>query len=194
MNAKEHRFAGICAGAVCTIYMTQSFPIEYVMLPSEEIVKYTAVFAVFTGTFGSLLPDIDQPNSTLGRKLGPISKLLNYGLGHRGLLHYPIFLAALMLGLYLLYPKIPPSFQYVYIAGSMGFGAGYLSHIFLDMLNSAGIKFLWPVPTVFRIPTGISFKKGIHWKYLSGDNLIDRTIARLISLLVSCACIYFIMQ
>jgi len=41
----------------------------------------------------ALLPDIDEPNSTIGRRVPLVSSLVNLALGHRGYTHTLIFAA-----------------------------------------------------------------------------------------------------
>lgn len=186
MNAKEHKVAGICAGII-TCMVIDKYGINQAVPNIDTIYKlgsYAGIVAL--ASFGSRVPDIDQPNSTFGRKLGVISKALNKTFGHRGLLHYPSFVVLLCGLLYLTYNIIPQGGQYIFKICSIGFIAGYISHIILDMFNSEGIKLFGPfVGFQFKIPVGITTKrknKFISWRYLKGDNTVDRCIANMISI------------
>lgn len=92
---------------------------------------------------GSIVPDIDNPNSRLGRKLPVISHLIKFTLGHRGIFHslWPLFLISFLL-------------SSINIEISIGLFIGYLSHLFLDALTISGVRFLYPLK--FRIKGFIS--------------------------------------
>lgn len=82
---------------------------------------------------GASLPDIDHPQSSIGRLLFPISIPLNAYFGHRGLVHaFIVWLVPLIIAL-LLKQKIA---AWVFI--------GALSHCFIDCWNVSGVKALMP--------------------------------------------------
>lgn len=90
---------------------------------------------LLTAGVAALLPDIDHPNSYIGRKIPVIPKLIKATLGHRGALHSAsaavlVFLAATLIGGPLL---------------GIATGTGYLIHIMGDMLTPSGVPLLWPV-------------------------------------------------
>lgn len=92
------------------------------------------LFFLFT-LFAALLPDLDEATSTLGKKFFPVSALLQWIFGHRGLLHsffVPIFFFLLA-----------TFFQQkeVGIALMLGYG----SHILFDMTTVSGIRPAYPV-------------------------------------------------
>ncbi len=72
--------------------------------PLAQITFHTKDLSLFYGAvaFGALLPDIDEPNSTLGRKTLGISNALRALFGHRGFTHSLCFIAILMFLLVLL--------------------------------------------------------------------------------------------
>lgn len=83
---------------------------------------------------GSLLPDIDHPQSWAGRKVPFISIPLSLLLGHRGLTHSALAVLACAVLLTI-----------------MGTGwlaapvvVGYLSHLLADGLTPSGVPLLWP--------------------------------------------------
>lgn len=90
--------------------------------------------ALAAAVLGSLLPDIDHPNSWAGRKLRPISVPLSLLVGHRGITHSllavigGIALLAAMGGNWVAAPII----------------IGYLSHLAADSLTPSGVPLLWP--------------------------------------------------
>ncbi len=87
------------------------------------------------------LPDLDHENSKLGRRIKPLSWLLNTFLGHRGIVHsiFPIILAYLFFAYYL---------DLVWVG--VAFSVGYFSHLVGDAFTYGGIAFLHPI-TSFRV-------------------------------------------
>ncbi len=69
MTGKTHAAAGAFIGAV--IGQLTGSPLE----------------GFFLGMFAGLLPDIDHPRSTLGRKRKSLSLAVNAIAGHRGITH-----------------------------------------------------------------------------------------------------------
>jgi len=61
---------------------------------------------------------------------------------HRGFLHTPLILGIALIGIYLV-TKRPDI--------CAGFGAGFLSHLFIDTLNPTGVMWLYPLPTFFTL-------------------------------------------
>lgn len=85
---------------------------------------------------GSLLPDIDHPQSVLGRRLPFISNPIHKCFGHRSITHSIFFLSATLL--------LPIAFDYTVLG--IGLSLGTLSHILLDFLcMGSGVAFLYPV-------------------------------------------------
>ncbi|MCR6629565.1 MAG: metal-dependent hydrolase [Magnetospirillum sp.] len=90
--------------------------------------------ALAAAALGSLLPDIDHPQSWAGRKLRPISVPLSLLVGHRGITHSALAVLACLGALMV-----------------MGTGwmaapvvVGYLSHLAADALTPSGVPLLWP--------------------------------------------------
>jgi len=107
---------------------------------------------LLVASFAGLLPDIDSPSSTIGRRIRPISKFIGSVVGHRGFTHSLIFSYILVISLMyitanfagenagLLYMYIPPLI------------VGYLSHILGDMFTPSGVPLLWPWKFKFKLP------------------------------------------
>jgi inner membrane protein len=78
---------------------------------------------------GGVIPDLDV--------------LLDFGfpLEHRGMVHTPFFLAFCVVLLYLIADK-PITFA---------FGAGFLSHLLLDVITPTGLLLLYPLPIFFTL-------------------------------------------
>ena len=88
--------------------------------------------------FSAVLPDIDHSKSWIGRKIKPLSFLVNFIFGHRRLIHSLFF--ALVIGV-----LIKIFFDNYYIP----FVIGYLSHLFLDTITKQGVYLFYPFK--FRI-------------------------------------------
>ena len=118
-------------------YFQQYFGIDFMLFLSSVV-------------FGSLLPDLDEEGSYIGRKIPIASFLLKiFGVKHRGITHRLIFvfiLGAIFYSIYYVY-------QYVILVPILyGLLLGYLFHLFGDMLTKGGIEnFYFP----------ISSKKGV---------------------------------
>jgi inner membrane protein len=93
------------------------------------VLKLPAKAAVLAG----VLPDLDTAFYALG---------LPFPFVHRGFLHTPVALGVILIGIYLFTKRADIC---------AGFGAGFLSHLFLDTLNPTGIMWLYPLPTFFTL-------------------------------------------
>ncbi|AEG58976.1 metal-dependent hydrolase [Desulforamulus ruminis] len=91
---------------------------------------------------GSLLPDLDHPNSWIGSRIPILPTIARGVLGHRGALHS--LAATLALGgiIGLLWGR----------EIGLAMAAGYLAHLAGDMLTLSGVPLLWPLPVMVRIP------------------------------------------
>ena len=92
---------------------------------------------------GSLLPDIDHPQSWVGRHVRPVSSVVAALLGHRGATHSLLAVAAC--GWFLFHD-----------GASLGFAApllvGYLSHLAGDLLTPRGLRLAWPLKGTWALP------------------------------------------
>ncbi|MCC0728435.1 metal-dependent hydrolase [Clostridioides sp. ZZV14-6045] len=114
--------------------------------------SYLTFIIIFGSIAGSLLPDIDHPNSSLGSKCKPLSKLLNSRFGHRGFIHSPILLIVSMLVLFLLVGMVNINYQIYYISLIVGIFIGWISHLLLDFITVSGIPIFYPISNKkFRI-------------------------------------------
>ncbi len=117
---------------------------------------------------GSLLPDIDHPNSWVGRRSRPISTAVAAVLGHRGFTHSAVAVVGLVALL-------------LYVGLRQGtvsaLAVGYLSHLAADMLTPRGLRLAWPLRKSWGLPlcrTGspmettivIALVCGIAWRLL----------------------------
>lgn len=94
---------------------------------------------------GSLLPDIDDPHSWLGRRLWPLAYIVSTLTRHRGFTH-SLLGAALIVGTTcLMFPlNIFSSFLF-----------GYISHLLADYFSNSGVPLFWPKEKRFAFPFAI---------------------------------------
>lgn len=91
---------------------------------------------------GALVPDIDHPQSWLGKRLAVISVPLAGIIGHRGVTHSLIAVLALLAFL------APAGLDH---AGAP-LAVGYLSHLLADALTLSGVPLLWPSRRLYGLP------------------------------------------
>lgn len=95
----------------------------------------------------SLLPDIESPDSFIGRKLPIISHGNKLVFGHRQVFHSLIGALAFFLISLILVKGFHLPINY-----AMAVFIGYLSHLVLDSFNPAGVPWLWPLEFRLKIP------------------------------------------
>lgn len=100
-----------------------------------------AVLVLPVVAIASLLPDIDHPESKLGRRIKPISTFLSL-FSHRGITH-SLWAVGFMVWLLI-------SNQADSIA-SQALVVGYLSHLLGDAVTPAGIRPFWPIGRAQRV-------------------------------------------
>ncbi|MCR6109351.1 metal-dependent hydrolase [Bacillus sp. A301a_S52] len=82
---------------------------------------------------GSVLPDIDESRSWLGRRIPIISTVINSLFGHRGLTHSGLILILLVAGLF--------HFPHVFLQAMF---TGAILHIVADFFSVGGIPLIYP--------------------------------------------------
>lgn len=114
MTGTTHLFFGISTAFIdiCTSSHTEAF--------------------LFGSIIGSLLPDIDTPNSIVGASVPAISQWLNTTFGHRKAIHSPFVLLLLCIAAR-------------YSESMAGLAFGYAGHLFLDLFNRGGIPLFYPL-------------------------------------------------
>ena len=126
-------------------------PITSMLLPSlaQKCIYYVLVL------FGALLPDIDHPGSILGRRCGPISRVLHHWCGHRSITHSIsgiLLLLGFCIGMGSLAMALVGSQGIIFSASSRvilylalySLLFGYALHLLADSLTKEGIPLLWP--------------------------------------------------
>jgi len=173
MEGRSHLLIGLTAGVVLdsVAHITGDPLLDEkgitIGLIVNKVIYYTMV------GFGALLPDIDNAHSTLGHKLGWVSKEIQHIAGHRTLFHslLGLLIGSLMaIGLeqlvaYLLVQRgyiIPAQFitasHVIFIAVLFG----CIIHIAADAMTEGGVPLLWPNRKRFGFPPNP------HWRFRTG--------------------------
>lgn len=92
---------------------------------------------------GSLLPDIDHPQSWVGRRTRPVSTAIASALGHRGITHSVVAVVGLALLL------LHAGYRRAWVSALI---VGYLSHLAADMLTPQGLRLAWPLQRTWGVP------------------------------------------
>lgn len=116
---------------------------------------------LLVGTFFSILPDIDNPRSFIGRLFFFISGPLDRKFGHRTLTHSFLFMLLISISAYLLLYIFSRSLT-EYLSLTFTVLLAYFSHLFFDSMTKQGIlayypSRLWgvfPARASWRIRTG----------------------------------------
>lgn len=119
----------------------------------------------YIGIFiGTIFPDIDEPESYIGRKLPIISHILAIFIEHRGITHY------------LLIPLLLLIFNYIYVEEQStkiviyAFAIGNICHDMGDLLTKGGIRgFFYPLmpsTTIGLLPKFLRFRTNSIVEYI----------------------------
>ena len=152
-----------------------------------DLLAEKAIFYGFAA-LGALTPDIDNARSTLGQKLGPVSRGIQHLAGHRTFFHSIIGMVvmgllvwgaqyALGLGLYhagltqtgaALGSGVNPA---GFLAPGVGIAfaglmIGYFLHMVADSLTEGGVPWLWPSKVRYGFPPNrhLRFRTGTIWE------------------------------
>ena len=110
---------------------------------------------------GSLLPDIDHPNSKIN-KYNPLSTIICMVAQHRSITHSLLWMVVVSL-VGLLY-----KFN---VWAIIGLNIGILSHLILDMMNPTGVPLFYPYRKMYRV-CKISTGSAGEWCVLGAMGLI----------------------
>lgn len=144
MRYSSHVIATLCLGAAAAAHTTLPFT-----------AAYTAGLVI-----GSLLPDIDEPSSYVGRRSFGVAGKVKEAFGHRGMTHSLIVWGVLAA---LVWRDSASPF-------AAGLVLGYLFHIVEDFFSVQGVPLFWPFSSKrWKVPlyrTGKGMEKalvGIAW-------------------------------
>ena len=96
---------------------------------------------------GGIFPDVDEKHSKISNNIPLISFIARLFVGHRGIIHTPIFLIILcfVIKCICIVLHIPKHFL-------NGFICGFICHLLQDSMTRRGIKWLYPfINKSFRI-------------------------------------------
>lgn len=173
MEGRSHLLVGLTAGVVLDsmIHLSGDPLTMAKAIPLVLLVKKAVYY--FAVGFGALLPDIDNARSTLGRRMGVVSKEIQHLAGHRTFFHSIlglIFGSLLAIGLeqvviYLLSQhglSLPA--QLVGASHLVFFGVlfGAIMHIAADALTQGGVPLFWPNRKRYGFPPNP------HWRFRTG--------------------------
>jgi inner membrane protein len=121
------RYPAHILGGIALSYGVASY-LDIVSLNTfKEIGIYYATTAI-----GALLPDIDTPKSYLGRRFLPLSIIINFLFGHRGITHKPFFIILIAYGIFIL---LKPVYVLAFVT-VLGLFLGMISHVILDKIGT----------------------------------------------------------
>lgn len=173
MEGRSHLLIGLTAGVVLdSLVHLSGDPLTMAKTVPLILIVKKAIYYFSVG-FGALLPDIDNARSTLGHKLGKISKEIQHLAGHRTLFHSILGLilgSLLAIGLeqvviYLLNQQgLAPPAQFVGASHLVFFGVlfGCVMHIAADALTLGGVPLLWPSRKRYGFPPDS------RWRFRTG--------------------------
>lgn len=146
MMAKTHIISGLLVGGL--------------MLQSPMLtVDNPAVFVVAAG-LGSLLPDIDHPQSLIAQFIPIVGAFISRLVSHRGFFHSVFGSIVIFFIMGMVIPDFKESYTLTennltvggYATVWHGLLLGYWVHILGDLLTVSGVKLLYPAGWNIRIP------------------------------------------
>lgn len=138
---KTHFLAGASAG---------------LLVAGQHADAKAALISAGVAGLAALLPDIDSPDSQIGRAVPVLPRVLKTAVGHRGVLHSLVGAAFLTLLFALLFRNEAHLV--------VSFLAGYLSHVFMDTLNPQKVPLFWPLQ--WRVGVGLVTTSGFLERFV----------------------------
>ncbi|WP_442970750.1 metal-dependent hydrolase [Romboutsia sp. CE17] len=152
---KTHSAGGFFIG---TLFI--AIPFKYILINYSILqILILLILYIYSLDIGSLFPDIDHPQSYLGKRYSLISNLIHKKFSHRGFTHSLLFIYLLIflslvfnLSIRLFYHSFYAYFKIYIFSIQIGFILGCISHIFFDMFNPTGVYLLYPHMKKYRLP------------------------------------------
>lgn len=153
MMGKTHKLGGLCTGLMASsILIQQPYTVE--KLAICRVITITSMI-------GSMWSDIDQKNSTIGKKHKITSTIISTLFTHRGITHAPLLYFLLFFILFNFTNLIENTIiKTSVLSGLFGLFLGIMSHLVLDMITHDGIPICYP----------FSKKSFIHGPFKSKDD------------------------
>lgn len=116
----------------------------------------------------SLLPDIDNPQSPLGRIFSPLSKTIMRKYGHRTITHSLAALIVLCLFVFSVQKMFDLTGFKLFHISTLICGIAYFSHLFLDMMTFQGVPLMYPNREEWHLPDNpkYQFKTGGNGEFI----------------------------
>ena len=155
MTAKGHIVLNIPI-AMGSLYFLEKYYFQG-MLDSELFILFLVVTI-----FGSLLPDIDEPESYIGKRVPVFSNVLSMFISHRGITH---FLCVPLFFIIIAFMQNDIIMKIIFLA----LGIGIISHDVGDMLTKGGIRGFFfpffPSRTIALLPKFLRFYTNSFTEY-----------------------------
>lgn len=127
-------------------HITGGIAVTATMCSFSDINLFSRIEYLIICIIGSLISDIDNTRSILGKILLPISKYIAKNYGHRTITHSFLFIISTTLIVYFFE-------QFTLSNITLIFFYAIISHVVLDMLTIQGVPFLYPFSKlIFVIP------------------------------------------
>lgn len=144
MTGKTHQALGLFSGTA-----------SFLLLTDPHYNPTTFAWVVVISSIAALLPDIDQPTSTLWNKI-PFGKLAgefaNSILSHRNFTHSLLGYALFSWIFYIFLSHLPSYWGISEHLVLIAFMVAYASHLLADMVTVMGIPLFFPHQGMYGIP------------------------------------------
>lgn len=159
MNGSCHFSYSLAIGSMLVV----NLGIINEILPNISASADMATLLIMGNVLGGVLPDMDNPKSSVAKITKPMSNVLckiekKLGRGgkyHRGILHDPVFYIVCLVLSYLFFPPL------------VGVFIGAISHIYLDLFNPVGIPFLFGIKYVHIADINSGSKNATVFTYVN---------------------------
>ena len=209
MNGSSHVVFGVAGAVAVDSFLHLSGPAVFggSTAVTGALIAQKAIFYGFAA-LGALTPDIDNARSTLGKRLGPLSKGIQHVAGHRRFFHSIIGLvvmgaliygAQVGIGIALertgtdsatrhlgdVLAGVLPGFTSAQGLGIafVGLLVGYLLHLVADSLTTGGVPWLWPSHARYGFPPNHK------WRFKSGT-WVEKVVVAVVVLAVIGWCVW----
>lgn len=160
MTKETHKTGGLFLSTILILHNFSKLINNVNNIPFAIIIL-SAFF--YFAVIGSYFPDIDLKSSYISKRYPLLWNVLGKNTEHRSFTHSTICVILIIIFSLYLY-KVSDN-NILLKAMTDGFITGYMSHIFLDIFNSQGVRLLWPLKIKIKfsnILAGSSMEKTIN--------------------------------